>query len=97
MTGFFANKLLLNVLKTHFMIFSPKLRSVDSALFDTISLGNEQIRRVASAKFLGIFIDDRMEWDEHIHHVSSKMASGAYALNAAKKTPVQIRTQDNLP
>ena len=82
---FCANKLSLNVQKTNFMIFRPNHRRADDTLFEKVSLGNEQIRRITSAKFLGIIVDDRMEWGEHIDYVASKIASGAYALNAAKK------------
>ena len=30
-------------------------------------------------------MDDGLQWDEHISHISRKIASGCYAINSAKK------------
>ena len=37
-------------------------------------------------KFLGIYIDENMNWGPHIEHCRKKMSSGLYAMNAAKRT-----------
>ena len=37
-----------------------------------------------STKFLGLIIDQHLEWDEHLKMRSSKMASGIYAINSVK-------------
>ena len=51
----------------------------------TIKLGGQIIRRVNNAKFLGIHIDDELQWGAHIDHLSKKLASGSYAINAVKR------------
>ncbi len=79
---FCANKLSLNVQKTHFMVFGAKMNKFE---INSICLGNEVIERVDHAKFLGIYIDDGLEWDQHIHYVAKKIASGSYAINATKR------------
>ena len=80
---FRSNKLSLNVQKTHFMIFNHnKQRYID---IDSIKIGHENIQRVGHAKFLGIWVDDELEWDKHIEHVSKKIASGTYAINSSKR------------
>lgn len=80
---FCANKLSLNVQKTNFLIFKSKNCKCHNHP-DTLQLGNQIIHRLHSTKFLGIFIDDKLDWTDHIQHVVKKVASGVYALNAAK-------------
>ena len=79
---FCANKLSLNVGKTNFIIFSPR---PDINLPETIKFGANNIHRVNCAKFLGVYIDDELEWDQHIKYVSSKLNSGCYAINSVKR------------
>ncbi len=82
---FNANKLSLNVTKTNFMIFSPKSTNKHPTITN-IQLGNQTIERVNSAKFVGLFIDDGLQWDEHIKYLSCKLSSGSYAIHSAKRT-----------
>jgi len=69
---FCANKLSLNVSKTNFMIFNPYSAN-HHPIPDTIHLNNQDIQRVNYAKFLGVFIDDELRWDQHIQYVSSNI------------------------
>ena len=80
---FCANKLSLNVNKTNFLVFSPKAKIISHEM--TIKLGDKIIRRVNNANFLGIHIDDKLQWGVHIDHLSKKIASGSYAINAVKR------------
>ncbi len=66
---FYSNKLSLNIQKTHFVIFRPKKIAIREDI-DTLKLGTQIIKRVSCVKFLGTYIDDGLEWDEHIKHVS---------------------------
>ena len=47
-------------------------------------MGNQHINRVRCTKFLGIFIDEDLDWSDHIDYVAKKISSGAYAIRAAK-------------
>ena len=49
-----------------------------------IKLGNQQILQVRNTKFLGIYIDDGLEWGGHINHITKKIASRADVLQAVK-------------
>ena len=51
---------------------------------EMLKLGVHNIDRVNYVKFLGIYIDDRLEWGEHIQHISKKISSGSYAINKSK-------------
>jgi hypothetical protein len=83
---FYANKLSLNIQKTHFMLF--QYGGTQNALHDisNIALGAHHINRVNCAKFLGLYIDDKLTWGDHIDHVAKKIASGSYALNNVKRS-----------
>ncbi len=50
-----------------------------------MKLSGKTIQRVNCAKFLGIFLDGDLQWEDYIKHVSRKLSSGAYALNSVKK------------
>ena len=60
---FAANKLVLNVSKTNFMVFGNSKQRNTTLQF---SIKNSKIKRVYVTKFLGILIDDRLNWKEHI-------------------------------
>ena len=45
-------------------------------------IGNDKLENVRYTKFLGLFIDEKLEWDQHISHVK-KIRSGTYVMNAA--------------
>ena len=65
---FAVNKLSLNVLKTSYMLFGNL-----NAQFD-ITINGISISRVRVAKFLGILIDEKLNWKDHIANVKSKLS-----------------------
>lgn len=65
---FSVNKLTMNIDKSCFSIFTKKKRK-DPNLFSQLTFDNHTIKRVQSAKYLGIILDDKLTWDEHIEHV----------------------------
>jgi hypothetical protein len=81
---FRANKLTLNINKTNYMIFTKSVNTHSQC--KTIKLGPESINRVPHVKFLGIIIDEHLDWHCHIDHCKRKMSSGMYALNSLKNT-----------
>ena len=69
---FKCNRLTLNLKKTEYMYFGcPGKRNPGSG---TLMIGNEQIRKVESAKFLGVTIDDGLKWSTHIEKVKTKVS-----------------------
>ncbi len=80
---FKANKLSLNISKTHYMIFSKLTK--DNIPIHTLNIGTINIKRVEFTKFLGIQLDDKLNWHEQIKYIKNKIASGLYALNTAKR------------
>jgi len=80
---FRANKLSLNVQKTNFMVFRPT--NIVNEDIPMLQIDGQTIHKVNFAKFLGIVVDDELGWGNHIDLVAKKVASGAYAINAAKR------------
>jgi len=69
---FTANKLSLNVDKTCFTIFNNnKLNSVNYKV--NLTINGQQISQVSSCKYLGVFLDDAFNWNEHINYVYNKI------------------------
>ena len=67
---FKVNKLSLNVAKTNFIVFSGRKR-VDNA---ELKIDNTHIDRVYVTKFLGVLIDDRFTWKQHISNIKVKLS-----------------------
>lgn len=67
---FKRNKLALNINKSNFMIFSGK-KTFSTSL--TINIASVEISRVASTRFLGVIIDEHLNWKEHVRWVMSKV------------------------
>ena len=62
-----AKRLSLNVNKTNFMIFSPKRNEPKHDI--CIKIGETQIEEVDQCKFLGIIVDNKLNWKDHIKYL----------------------------
>ena len=80
---FKANKLSLNVDKTKFILFGKKGRNVNSRLFD-VKMDNKNIERVSYTKFLGVYIDENLNWKEQVKDVSCKVSKCLGMMNKVK-------------
>ena len=75
---FTANKLSLNIDKTNFMVFSS------SKYVFNINMNGEPVVRVENTKFLGVYIDSRLTWKEHIHYISKQISKGIGIMSKLK-------------
>ena len=66
-----ANKMSLNVEKTHFMIFHPKGKKIHHS--ESIKIMGSNISEVKFTKFLGVMIDCLLTWKNHIDYICSKI------------------------
>ena len=81
-TWFVVNKLSLNLSKTNFMLFcNSKQRNTTIK----VSINKKEINRVFVTKFLGILIDDKLNWKEHINLVCSKLSICIAVMYKAKQ------------
>ena len=77
-----VNKLSLNINKTHYMIFTTKRKIIPGIV---INIEGHIINEVDSTKFLGIYLDNKLNWKKHIAYVSGKVARGIGLIIKARK------------
>src|SRR6267154_373085 len=66
-----SNKLTINLNKTNYTIFSHSRKtSVENI---NIYLGNFQIKYTTFCKYLGILIDHKLDWQDHIDFIYKKL------------------------
>ena len=71
-----SNKLTLNINKSKYMIVSKK--KVIPQL--KICLNGSELEKCESYKYLGVYIDSKLNWKNHIEHITSKIAKSCGAL-----------------
>ena len=73
-----ANKLHINFDKTNYMLFQPskhKPNIHNTADSFSLTINGNTINRVHVVKYLGIFIDENLNWHEHISYLIKKISS----------------------
>ena len=66
------NKLTVNLNKTQYSIFQTKNMNIPDWL-NNIKINNNTIKRVHSARFLGIILDEKLKWDDHVKQLSESL------------------------
>ena len=66
-----CNKLFVNYSKTSYMLISNKRRKPQSF---KISLNNVDIKRVEYVKYLGVLLDNKLNWKAHVSNLCSKLS-----------------------
>ena len=80
---FKANKLSLNAIKTNYILFRNK-KSEFNYTRCKLMINGKEIGLVSKTKFLGIIIDQHLEWKYHIHMCKKKISSGNYVFKSLK-------------
>ena len=76
-----ANKLILNVNKTKFMIFHQPQKRLT---FPNLHINNIPISRIENFDFLGITFNQHMTWKAHCHKISTKISKTIGTINKIK-------------
>jgi len=79
-----ANRLSLNLDKTHFMVFTSSRRSIIQ--LQDLKIDGRNIKYVDNTKFIGVILDSKLKWDKHITMLKSKLSRGMGILSKARKT-----------
>ena len=87
---FTANKLVLNVSKTHYMTFGNNTDDSEADLF----INNMKIEQDKTVNFLGVFIDEEMKRKSHVNNILSKVSKNIGIMNI-KAQRVYSRTHFN--
>ena len=77
-----ANKLSLNIKKTHFMVFTSKNKTPTNM---ELHIGGQPIEKVEHTKFLGVILDHKITWKKHINYISNKIAKGIGIIKKVRK------------
>ena len=85
-TWFKLNQLSLHVKKTNFILFRGGHKSIKNSDL-CIQTDDVNVERVYQTKFVGVIINERLNWNDHIIAVCSKVS---------KNTGILYRTRKNL-
>ena len=83
---FQENKLSLNEYKTRFTLFH-KLQDKDNLPLQlpVLKINNYEIKRLTSIKFLGVMVDEHLNWKDHINVIENKLSKNLGLLHKAKQ------------
>ena len=65
-----ANRLIINLTKTHTMLFTNKLNNPTLRL----KIQDTLLENKTETCFLGVIIDQKLSWKQHIQHISNKIS-----------------------
>ena len=84
-----GNKLSLNVVKTQSLIIGsrPNIQKIEkqTEAKPSFEIGDQKINIITDTKYLGVQIDDKLQWDRHIEHVMAKALGALGLMKHAKK------------
>ena len=91
-TWFTANKLYINRDKTCYMVFKSRNCRIKGNEIN-IELNDLTIKRETSIKFLGVIIDENLNWKEHVNYIALKISKSIGVFNILKHIlPLKILT-----
>ena len=72
---------MINADKTKCIIFSYRMKIV----VPPIKFGNHTLLQVENCKFLGLYLDEALNFESHVSHIARKMSKSIGILNKFKK------------
>ena len=79
-----SSKLTLNVKKTEYMIIGSRNRLNQILSNPEIVIGEQTIERVAFKEFLGVTVDEKLNWHKQVHTQCKKISKNIALLRRAK-------------
>ena len=83
---FIQNKLSLNIRKTNYIILTANRKKVDTGSL-AIKINDIVIENVEKTKFVGVIINSKLNWNDHIQTISNKISKNVGKI---------FRTRNNL-
>nr|CAH7713322.1 unnamed protein product [Callosobruchus chinensis] len=68
----YGNKLKININKTKYMVFKQKNKQVQNI---NIYINNTPLEQVSKIKYLGLVVDDKLSWTQHINKINDKIVA----------------------
>ena len=78
-----ANKLSVNVNKTEYMVFRSLRKHIPGDA--SLKINGKAVKSVLAKKFLGVILDHKLSWCEHIQYIKNKISKGIGILCKARK------------
>ena len=72
--------------KTNFMVFTKKRCNTDISIY----MCDCEIKQVTSLKFLGIIVDNKLNWTNHINFVCNKVSENIGIMYKLKSLPKSV-------
>jgi len=69
----FLNELSINYVKSMYLLTGKKIQSILAEEF-LVRLGNHQIKREQSVKYLGVIVNEKLNWSSHLKQIETKLA-----------------------
>ena len=73
--------------KTEFMLIGSRQRLSTVTVSPTLAINDFRVTQVATAKSLGVTIDDNLDWGSHMEKIIKKVSSGIGAIKRLSKAP----------
>src|SRR6218665_368353 len=80
---FRENRLTVYFDKTNYIIFKSHKKARDCFNLGDVCINETNLTQVRSTKFLGVFVDQHLDWKEHINYISAKVARNVGILTRA--------------
>ena len=80
-----ANKLTINLNRTEFMVIGSENRIRNLIKPCNLRLGDKKLSQVSSVKSLGLTLDSKLNWDEHIEILAKKVSRAIAGLRMVRK------------
>ena len=78
-----ANKLSLNIDKTHHMLFRNEMKVVKETC--KVYMNRQEISEDETTKFIGVIIDNRLNWKHHIDSICNKVSKNIGIILIARR------------
>lgn len=75
---FNSNSLTLNAEKSKYILFRTKNKTLNNV--SELKISDSEIKRVKHTQFLGVIIDEFLDWELHVKRVLTKLSMGNYSL-----------------
>ena len=79
-----CNRLSLNVSKTHFILFRSQGIG-KPVVSEPLIIKNESIKQEYKTKFLGVIMDEKLSWCDHIQYIKNKIAKRIGIISKARR------------
>lgn len=86
------NGMAMNLKKTHYIFFKSKLFSSSLAIMNNdININGERVTKVSSFPYLGLMIDEDLNWSNHIHKLIKQITPYSFVIRRLRKfVPVKV-------